>query len=224
VTVAGLKPLTRYSVDVRAKNAAGCSSSSAKASFTTKNWSAAAKWAAKTYGTFTTLTISGAGDDVIALPRDAKAGILSARYSGRSRFSVRVQDGRGNTTERTVKVTGPYTGTTLFGIDSWRGKPRQLAITASGAWTIQISAVRTAAELPGSGRADGVYLYAGGTRRLALTHEGHSNFTVQTYASGLYGRAFLVNAFGSYRGSVPLKKGPAVVELVADGAWTAKLR
>jgi hypothetical protein len=46
---------------------------------------------------------------------------------------------------------------------------------------------------------------------------------VYTYASGASGRSHLVNAYGSYRGSAPLKKGPAVVEVVADGSWTAKI-
>ena len=109
-------------------------------------------------------------------------------------------------------------------MDAWRGKPRQLKIMASGDWTIQISAVRTAVELPGPGRADGVYLYGGGTRRLELSHTGSGNFVVHTYASGSFGRNCLVNSFGSYRGTVPIRKGPAVVEIVADGSWTAKLR
>jgi Fibronectin type III domain len=223
-TVTGLGTLTRYSVDVRAKNGVGYSAPSAKASFTTKDWSAAAKWAAKEYGTFSTVTVSGTGNDVIALPRSAKAGILTARHTGHSKFSVEVQDGDGDTIDWQVNKVGAYAGATLFGMDSWRGKPRQLEITASGDWTIQISAVRTAAELPSAGRADGVFLYSGGNRRLELGHDGHSTFVVHTYASGPSGRNSLVNSYGSYRGTVALKKGPAVVEIVADGSWTAKLR
>ena len=222
VTVSGLEGRTGYSVTVRAKNGVGYSASSIKSSFTTKDWSAAAKWAAKKYGTFTTVTVSGTGDDVITLPRGVKAGILSARHSGGSNFSIQVQDKNGTTTDWAVNRMGAYSGTTVFGMDAWRGTPRQLEITASGEWTIQISAVRTAVGMPSSGKGDGVYLYGGRTRQLAVTHSGSAHFLVYTYASGASGRSHLVNAYGSYRGSVPLTKGPAVIEIVADGSWTAK--
>jgi len=223
VTVRGLDGRTRYSVDVRAKNGVGSSTSSTKAAFTTKDWSAAAKWAAKQYGTFATTTIHGIGNDVIALPRGAKAGLITAQHRGASAFSITVQDKNGNTTDWAVDRTGAYSGTTVFGMDSWRATPRRLEIRASGEWTIRLSPVRTADALPSSGKGDGVYLYAGGTRRLAVTHNGYRSFSVYTYASGPYGRDHLVNGFGAYRGDVPIKRGPAVVEIVADGSWTAKL-
>ncbi|MFC0678477.1 fibronectin type III domain-containing protein [Lysobacter korlensis] len=223
VTLAGLEGATRYSVDVRAKNAVGYSMRSSKASFTTKGWTGAAKWAAKKYGTFSTVTIRGTGNDLIELPRGAKAGLLSAQHSGAAGFSVKVQDSTRNTTDWPVNTIGAYAGTTVFGMDSWRGTPRHLEIRTSGDWTIRISAVRTAASLPGTGRGDGVYLYDGGTSRLAVTHNGHRNFVVYTYAGGLYGRDHVVNAYGAFRGTAPFKKGPAVVEVLADGSWTTRL-
>jgi hypothetical protein len=223
-TVSGLEGRARYSVVVRAKNGVGFSASSTKASVTTKDWSAAAKWAAKKYGTFPTVTLSGTGNKVISLPKGAKAGILTVTHGGTSTFALEVQDKRGATTDWAVNRTGAYSGSTLFGMDTWRGTPRQLEITASGKWTVQISAVRTAAALPSSGKGDGVYLYGGSTRRLELSHNGHRNFVVHKYASGSLGRDSLANSYGTYRGSATLKKGPAIVEVVADGSWTAKLR
>jgi hypothetical protein len=223
-TVTGLEGRTGYGVVVRAKNGVGFSASSARSSVTTKDWSAASKWAAKKYGTFTTVTITGAGNDVIALPKGAKAGILTATHSGSSAFALEVQGRNGTTIDRAVNRVGAYTGSTLFGMDSWRGTPRQLKISASGDWTIRISAVRTAESLPSSGKGDGVHLYGGSTKRLAVTHSGTRSFTVYTYASGTSGRNHLVNGYGAYRGEVPITKGPAVVEVVADGSWTARLR
>jgi hypothetical protein len=221
--VSGLDGSTRYRVDLRAKNAVGSSPSSAKSAFTTKGWSAAAKWAAKQYGTFPTVTVSGTGNEVILLPRGARAGLITARHSGPADFSVKVQDKDRTTIDWAVNAAGAYSGTTLFGMDSWRGTPRQLEIRASGEWTVQISAVRTAAGLPGSGRGDAVHLYGGPPRRIRLTHDGGRNFSVFTYGSGRNGRDHLVNAVGAYRGTGMLKQGPAVVQVVADGSWTAKL-
>jgi hypothetical protein len=220
--LSGLDGRTRYSVDVRARNVVGASARSAKGTFTTKGWSAEATWAAKEYGTFGTVTFRGSGNKVLTLPRGAKAGILAARHTGASTFSIEVRDSAGGVVDQSVTHSGAYSGSTVFGMDSWRGTPRTLKITASGSWTIEVRAIRTAAALPKTGRSDGVYLVRGDAKRLALTHSGHSNFSVYRYASGPKGRAHLINAFGGYRGNVSVPKGPAVVEIVADGKWTAK--
>jgi hypothetical protein len=223
-TVSGLEGGTRYGVEVRAKNGVGSSASSARASVRTKDWSAAARWAGKKFGTFPTVTVSGTGNEVVTLPRGATAGLVTARHSGTAGFAVDLQDKHGSQIDRLVNGTGAYSGTTVFGMYARPGAPQRLKVTASGDWTIRIGAVRTAAELPASAKGDGVYLYAGGTRRLSATHTGNRNFSVLTYASGFYGYNHLVNAVGGYRGTVPFRKGPAVVEVVADGSWTAKLR
>jgi hypothetical protein len=36
------------------------------------------------------------------------------------------------------------------------------------------------------------------------------------------GDGLLVNEIGRYKGTVPVGDGPAVIQITADGAWTAK--
>jgi hypothetical protein len=178
-------------------------------------------WYATTYGSFTPVKASGAGDDVITLPAGAKAGIIVATYSGSDNFSIQGLDKTNQpTTDLAVNTIGAYSGTTAFGLETLGGSSdATLQVTADAAWTITISPISTAAALPASGTGDGVFKYDGAAKTWAITGSGTGNFSVQQYsASPLPNLA--VNEIGAYSGKVPADAGPSIVVIGADGAWT----
>lgn len=71
-----------------------------------------------------------------------------------------------------------------------------------------------------SGAGDGVFLYSGSAVKLAVTHNGSSNFVVSEENSAAFHMGLLVNEIGAYSGTVPLGAGPAAIIIQADGSWT----
>ena len=70
-------------------------------------------WADETFGTFTPGTQTGTGDNLVALPAGATAGIVTATHDGAANFAISVLDAEnGSTGELLVNTIGPYTGTT----------------------------------------------------------------------------------------------------------------
>ncbi|MDQ0375830.1 TM2 domain-containing protein [Cellulomonas humilata] len=176
-------------------------------------------WADETFGIFTPATQAGTGDNLVALPAGATAGIVTATHDGAANFAISVLDAEnGSTGELLVNTIGPYTGTTLFG----RGlsEPVTLQITADGSWTLTIAPFSTAPLLAPAGSGDAVFLYDGGTGALTATHDGDGNFVVSEDTGELFEFGLLVNEIGPYSGTVPLSAGPSVVDVKANGGWT----
>ena len=173
-----------------------------------------------TYGTFTSVSKSGRSDSIFTLPSGAKAGIIIARYSGDSNFIVEGLDARKHLTALPVNTIGDYAGTTAFGLQDWMPQTRSIRVKARGAWSIQVKQISRAPFLQKTGRTDGVFLYGGMAKNVRMVHRGSGNFIVQQTARGT--TDLVVNEIGSYSGTNPLVKGPSVIEVNANGAWSIK--
>jgi hypothetical protein len=181
---------------------------------------------AKKYGRFAAVTRTGSSDGLVPIPRAAKAGLVRATYSGSGNFIVESLDARNETNDLLVNTIGAYSGTTVFGFGLSSSRSVRLKVTASGRWTIRVAPIASAPQLksPASGKSDKVYLWDGKATTWRITNRGSGNFVVQTYGSGLFGDDLLVNEIGAYRGSVPVKAGPAVTTIVSDGTWRITFR
>lgn len=66
--------------------------------------------------------------------------------------------------------------------------------------------------------------YTEGAATISFTHDGESNFVVYENSGSDFGPDLLINGIGSYDGSVPLRSGPSILIVQADGSWTASAR
>lgn len=177
-------------------------------------------WADTNYGTFTPVTQTGKGDNIITLPAGAKAGIVTATHDGSSNFSLSVLDAsNASTGQLLVNTIGAYKGTTAYGFNAL-GKGATIQVTADGNWTITISPISAAPAMVPSGAGDGVLLYSGKAGKLTVTHDGSSNFTVSEETGEAFHDGLLINQIGAYSGTVPLSSGPSVIVVGTDGNWT----
>jgi hypothetical protein len=87
-------------------------------------------------------TAQAASDSVVPVPAGAKAGLVTATYTGEGNFSIEGLDAQNQTSDLLVNTIGAYTGTTAFGF-SFGKAPVNLKVTASGAWTVKIAPVST---------------------------------------------------------------------------------
>lgn len=171
----------------------------------------------RVHGTFEPLYLDGYGSQVIELP--GEHGIVTATANGSGNFIVNVLDENNEATgDLLVNTIGAYQGTTFFG-RGW-GTATFLEVVADGPWTIAIEPVSYAQEiaLPGEGVGDAVYLYGGGSGAWTFTHDGQSNFVVYEYGDAIM--PLLINEIGQYSGQVPIRRGPAVIVVIADGWWS----
>jgi hypothetical protein len=67
------------------------------------------------------------------------------------------------------------------------------------------------------GHGDDVLLYTGTNGVATFDYRGKLNFVVK-YADASNG--VLVDQVGRFLGQVPIKKGPVLIDVSADGAWT----
>ena len=180
----------------------------------------AQSWADDAFGTFTTITESGAGDNLITLPEGVKAAMVTATHDGDMNFVVNALNADNETTgDLLVNTIGTYSGTTVYGFNSF-SEATSLQITADGNWTITIEPLSTAPVLAASGTGDAVYLFDGPAGKLTATHTGSMNFIVQEETDEAFSIGLLINDIGEYSGTVPLSSGPSVISVKADGAWT----
>lgn len=180
-------------------------------------------WADDAFGTFTKTEASGNGDDLVDLPEGADAGIVTATYDGASNFVINVLgDDNESTGDLLVNTIGSYEGRTAFGLTSL-GDAATLEVSADGPWTITVTPLSAAKDLPESGAGDGVYLYDGDSGKLALSHSGESNFVVSEETGDALSMGLLVNEIGSYSGKVALSAGPSIITITADGSWTSSV-
>ncbi|MBI4898863.1 MAG: TM2 domain-containing protein [Actinobacteria bacterium] len=172
------------------------------------------------FGTFAAISKSGSGSSVIPVPSGAKAGILTATYSGSANFVISVLDANNQSTgDLLVNTIGKYSGTTAFGLSSFGGEPAKFKIEASGPWTVNIQSIASAPALalPATDKGDKVFIYTGQADSWAITNNSKGNFVVT-----LDGKMpdLLVNEIGNYSGTVPVTRGPAILSVQSDGAWT----
>jgi hypothetical protein len=169
------------------------------------------------FGTFAVVTKSGRGSGVVKVPVDAVGAIVVASHGGSANFVIQTLNESNDMTGLLVNTIGKYNGTTMFTDDE---APVKLKITANGKWTIKIAPVSSAKTASSSNRGSGdaVLIYDGAPADWKFTHKGSGNFAVKYISTS--GTDLLVNEIGKYSGVVPAAEGPAVVVIMADGAWT----
>jgi hypothetical protein len=118
-------------------------------------------WADDTFGSFTPVTKSGTGDNLVTLPAGATAGMVTATHDGSSNFSISVLDAKNASTgQLLVNTIGAYKGTSVYGFNSL-GDGVTLQITADGPWSLKIAPISVAPRLAATGAGDEVFLYDG---------------------------------------------------------------
>ena len=174
------------------------------------------------YGTFAPTSHSGSSAGVVPIPAGAKAGLVTATYTGSSNFVIEGLTAANETEDLLVNEIGAYSGTTAFGFGISGNPPANLKVTASGPWTIKISPISAAPVLASgaTGKGDAVYQWTGKATTWAIANQGQGNFVVTNEGSGLLGSDLLVNEIGAFHGSVPVKAGPAVTTIKSDGTWS----
>jgi len=177
-------------------------------------------WADESFGTFDTITQSGAGDNLITLPVGVTAAMVTATHDGSRNFVVNALNADNETTgDLLVNTIGAYSGATVYGFNAF-SDATSLQIAADGNWTITVAPLSTAPALATSGAGDAVFLFDGSAGKLTATHDGTRNFIVQEETDKAFSLGLLINDIGAYSGTVPLSSGPSVVGVRADGAWT----
>ncbi len=172
------------------------------------------------YGTFDVVEESGSGDSIVAVPEGITAALVTATHTGSRNFVIQSLDANNEVRDLLVNEIGPYSGTVDFGVTGWSDAPSMLQIKADGAWTITLSPVGTA-PAPGadlSGTGDSILRYEGAAGIATVNHAGESNFVIH-FTDGT-SPDLLVNEIGAYSGEIPIKSGPALIAVKADGDWT----
>ena len=175
----------------------------------------------KDYGSFAVLELTGSGDDVLKIPKGARAAIVKATHKGTRYFVVETLNRKNLVTGRLVSTVGKYKGTTMYVQPQ---APAKLKITADGAWTIRISPVSSAkrAKTSNKGTGDAVLFYDGAPAEWRFKHKGSSGFAVRYINPS--GTDLLIDTSGKYSGVVPTTAGPGYFAITAGGKWTMKAR
>lgn len=176
---------------------------------------------ARAFGTFTAMSFTGVGDDVIELPVGLKAGFVELSHVGGSNFAVWSFDKDMERVDLLANEIGNYSGSSPFGFGFSDDPVKYLEVTAGGTWTINIKPITDAPAFTGEGSGSGVFKGTVKVGSKTLTHDGSSNFAVWQYCTNGH-RDLLVNEIGSYTGRKIVKAGSCVIAVEADGTWSIK--
>jgi hypothetical protein len=174
------------------------------------------------YGTFTPVTQAGVGSSVIDLPAGSDYGMVTAVSNGDGVFAItELAADNTPTGDLLVDTSGPYSGTTAYGLVTVGAKATKLKIDASGPWHLTIAPLdkAPALTLPAKGASNAVYVYLGAVANWKIVHtaKASSNFSVVQYGQM---PNLLVNAIGNYTGTVPVTAGPTIITIDATGPWS----
>lgn len=194
--------------------------------------SVCADWYTKTYGTFTARSVSGAGDQVIALPAGVKGGYVAATFTGSngagSWFQVTAQDASKQVTDAVFTASGAtYSGTSGWGLfDLAHGGATTLQVRATGSWTVALRPAFEAPVLPASGSGDGLFRFDGPAGSWSVTGAragaGSPGFVVRQYDGVGHFTVLATSDAATYAGTVNHRAGPALIQVVSGGAWTVR--
>lgn len=180
--------------------------------------------AAQTVGT----EFRGVGPDATApLPLAAGLVVVTLEHDGASNFAVELYDEGGEYVELLANEIGPFSGQVAFALDD--PGAYVMNVSADGAWRIVVERPEPTAGQPvpasltGTGKSVSPFLALGaGLTRVAMTHDGSSNFAVVLYrADGEY-IDLLANEIGPYDGAqvAPIDEpGLYILDIQADGNW-----
>jgi hypothetical protein len=174
-------------------------------------------------------TVQGRGSRVASVRLPAGPVIVVARHAGSSNFVVELSGPGGR--ELLVNEIGRYRGAAVT--DAAGAGRYRAAVTADGAWTLQLLRPTATGLRPVLGRFGGTGSTVIGVRArterelvVTATHRGESNFVVYLVGFGsLSGRELVVNEIGRYRGQalVDVPRGTLLLWVQADGPWTVGL-
>lgn len=182
-----------------------------------------AKEIAEKQATLDALKFSGTGDSATGrFTLDDGFVIIESTHNGSSNFALELLDKNGNPVELVVNEIGSYQGKQAYEISAGE---YLYNVSASGAWTIQMSQYIPDEILTGnaSGKGDSVVFMnvESGARTISMTHDGSSNFAII-----INDRALIANEIGTYKGSQIQKFEDSSVyffTITADGNWTLNI-
>lgn len=164
------------------------------------------------------ITINGAGADVVEVPENLAVCLVSAQHSGGRNFSIWSLDANMENVDLLVNTIGAYSGTTTTGLG--RGTAKFLEIEGDGEWTVTMSPMSEAHQLENGEQRFGddvVFLNATDAKKLSITNDGESNFSIWAFGSSK--SDLLVNEIGSYSGTVA-NKGYSLLVVNSEGTWS----
>jgi PASTA domain len=179
---------------------------------------------AQDYGSFPTITRTGTGSAIIALPSGLTAAIVKSTYSGVGSFRVTELAAKNVTTKRVVvSAKYSYSGTSAFGLVAVKARTAALEVSGIGSWKVIISPIASAPIIatPIAARGDHVYLYSGLSTTWTVRSPGPTTFMLNQISSSSYPN-LAVNESGNWAGPVALQPGPSVIEIHSNGAWTIR--
>lgn len=177
-----------------------------------------------TGSTHASTTFTGRGNQVLKIKKPGGAGapaLVVATHQGSGSFGVLALDSTMHDSDILINVAGSYQGTTL--LDAQGTHTLNLEVRAHGPWTVKIKPVTAARSVDAraKGAGDDVLRYTGISGLATFDCRGGLNFVV-TY-HGAKANTVLVNEVGRYHGQVRIQKGPALIAVKANAAWTMKV-
>ncbi|MGW9207823.1 TerD family protein [Embleya sp. NPDC055664] len=167
----------------------------------------------------------GRGDRVLSIERPVDAGpfLVELEARGTENFVVWTLDADLETDKLLANTIGVHRSRAL--VDERGTRTSRLKIEADGAWTVRLLTPEAARPLTDrlEGTGPETVRWAGPRTVVAMTHAGGSNFIVGTFTEHGDDEAYLgtlANVIGDYEGESILPKGPCLIEIEADGAWT----
>ena len=169
-----------------------------------------------------TVLASYSGDGSAARPVDPITAptIVRVTHAGSGEFSIQPQHGGVAVGAPLLTTTGPADGRYLVGLG---GTISSFAITADGAWTLDLKAASTALPLapgsPATGDTPDVVAYTTAEPGPAtIADTGTGPIVIRAVTSG--GPAVVVDEATAFTGEVTLPAGPAHLLVDAVGPWT----
>lgn len=180
---------------------------------------AATDGAASTTTAAPTVT-SGSGSDVVAVTPPTGPSIVTVTHEGAGDFAIQPQNAGAPIGDPFAVATGAVTGDYLVVFTS---PVSDFAVTADGAWTIEVAAASTAPPFATDTASSGdspVVLAVPETGELpiAVDYEGSGRVVISVFTAS--GRQVVVDETGPYTGEATLPAGPGYVGVDAAGAWT----
>ncbi|MEU5867669.1 hypothetical protein ABZ815_41335 [Nonomuraea sp. NPDC047529] len=168
--------------------------------------------------------LRGEGDDVVRIPVTSRPSVVKLTHQGESNFAVWTLTTSGKQVDLLANVIGDYKGTVAFNVSGLH-KIQSMSVNADGPWTLQVLPLAKARHWPINAQGTGsdvlrLTTASKGLRRLALRHDGESNFAVWALDNRGQYTDLLVNKIGTYRGRVALPPGTRYAAITADGTWS----
>ena len=164
-------------------------------------------------------TFSGEGSAAQAVDPITAPTIVLVRHDGAGEFSVQPQNGGVPAGEPVISTTGAADGRYLVGL---AGTISAFAVTADGAWTLELhpigSAVPLAPGTPAAGDLPDVVAYANSDAgQVTVDYSGTGPIVVRAVTSA--GTTVVVDQTAAFTGAVTLPAGPGQLLVDAAGPW-----